>query len=160
MKKVAIIYANYTPTIDAIIHRLSDVEVNCFKNQIDVNDNFDLIVGIGIENYEDKNILAMHHSLLPAFEGDEPVRKAFLEGVKVTGITFFYTNPKRIIAQYPIIISNGADFLDVENELRYLEQTLYPIIVEKILNNQIIDLKAIMGKNNCSSYGGCSSCRN
>ena len=160
MKKIAIIYADYTPTIDAIIHNVSNVEVNCFKNQIDTNENFDLIVGIGIENYEDKNILALHHSLLPAFAGEEPVKNAFLEGVKVTGITFFYTNPKRILAQYPIIISNEADFVDVENELKYLEQTLYPIIIEKILNNQVIDLKSILGKTSCSSCGGCSSCKN
>lgn len=159
MKKIAIIYSDYTPTVDAIIHYLHDIEVVCFKNKIEADDNFDLIVGIDIENYENKNILTVHHSLLPAFEGYEPVKKAFMEGVKVTGITFYYTNPKRIIAQYPVLISNGADFVDVENELKYLVQTLYPIIIEKVLNNQIIDLKSILGKTSCSSCGGCSSCK-
>lgn len=160
-KKIAIVYSKYTPTIDAIIYNLKNVEICCFQNEITTNDDVDLIVGVGVEKYEDRNILTSHFSLLPSFPDEEPVKKAVLEGVKVTGITFYYTNPKKIIAQYPIIISNGADFLEIENELKYIEQTFFPIIIEKVLNNEIIDMKKIGKSSTCSSCGGgCSSCKN
>ncbi len=160
-KKIAIVYSKYTSTIDAIIYNLKDFEVCCFQNKITTNDDFDLIVGIGVEKYEDKNILTSHYSLLPSFPDEEPVKKAFLEGVKVTGITFYYTNPKRIVAQYPIIISNGADFVEIENELKYIEQTFFPIIIDKVLNNEIIDMKKIGNSSGCAGCGGgCSSCKN
>jgi len=153
MKKIAIIYSEYTPTIDAIKSHLDGYEIILSKQIPDKG--FDLVVNVnsGID-FRD-NTICVHHSLLPAFEGEEPVKQAFLAGVKVTGITFYYTNPYKIIAQYPVFIPNAAHFDDIEKELEYLEQTIYPVIIEKILKNEPFELKNILTKN----CGGCLGCK-
>ncbi len=162
MKKLAILYSNYTPTIDAIIGRLKEnCEIVCFDKDSDELKTFDLIVDVNFGYSGSLNILKVHHSLLPAFFTNEPVKQAIIAGVKVTGLTFYYTNPHRIIAQYPVFIPNEAHFDDVEQELLYLEQTLYPLIIEKILKNEVIDIKTLIksqSKCNGCSGGNCSGC--
>lgn len=102
-----------------------------------------------------ENILKCHHSLLPAFNTDEPVRDAMLAGVKVTGVTFYYENPTRIVAQYPIFITNDMHYEDVVQQLNYLEQALYPLISEKIANNEPFELKSLRKQNGCTECSGC-----
>ena len=96
---------------------------------------------------------------MPAFSDNEPVKEAFLAGVKVTGITFYYTNPERIIAQYPIFISNFSHYDDIERELEYLEQTIYPLILEKILRNEPFEIRKLLTKGCSGNCGGCDSCK-
>ena len=156
MKKLAILYSTYTPTIDSIIGFLGkEVEIVCFNNNFDETDKFDLIVNINSE-YRG-NALKAHHSLLPSFEGENPVQQAVLAGVKVSGVTFYFTNPFRIIAQYPIFISNDAHFDDIEQELEYIEQGIFPIIIQKLLNNEIIEMKTLLNKN-CTGCSGGNCC--
>lgn len=160
MKKAAILYSTYTPTIDAIISRLEDVRFDCIQTGADL-DGYDLVVGVGLEDVSgiERNIVNIHHSLLPAFSGEEPVKQAFLAGVKVTGLTIYYTNPEKIIAQYPVFISNDAHFDDVEHEIQYLEQTIYPIVLEKILNGGVFEIKDLLKSGGCASgCGGCGKC--
>ena len=165
MKRIAVVYSEYSPTVDAIIAQLKDVEVTCFKGVPE--GEYDLIVNIngattpptplphgGQSDGAGDKVINVHYSLLPAFKGDEPVKQAVLAGVKVTGITFYFTNPERIIAQYPVFISNTSHFDDVEKELQYLEQTIYPIVIEKLLNNEPFELKNLLQK----GCGGCSGC--
>ncbi len=159
MKKVAIIYSEYTPVIDAIISCLKDFEVKAFDSYTQELSDFDLIVNTNYKNEISENHINVHYSLLPAFQGDEPVKQAFLVGVKVTGITFYYTNPQRIIAQYPIFISNFSHYDDVERELAYLEQTIYPLILEKILKNEPFEIRNLLSKGCSGNCGGCSSCK-
>ena len=159
MKKVAIIYSEYTPVIDAIISYLKDFEVKIFDSYTQELSDFDLIVNTNYKNEISENHINVHYSLLPAFQGDEPVKQAFLVGVKVTGITFYYTNPQRIIAQYPIFISNFSHYDDVERELAYLEQTIYPLILEKILKNEPFEIRNLLSKGCSGNCGGCSSCK-
>ena len=159
MKKVAIIYSEYTPVIDAIISCLKDFEVKAFDSYTQELSDFDLIVNTNYKNEISGNHINVHYSLLPAFQGDEPVKQAFLVGVKVTGITFYYTNPQRIIAQYPIFISNFSHYDDVERELAYLEQTIYPLILEKILKNEPFEIRNLLSKGCSGNCGGCSSCK-
>ncbi len=106
-------------------------------------------------------LLKCHYSLLPAFDTDEPVRDAMLAGVKITGVTFYYENPLKIIAQYPIFITNDMHYEDVVQQLTYLEQVLRPFIVEKIAKNEPIELKSMLKQNgcggNCKGCGGCKS---
>lgn len=106
-------------------------------------------------------ILKCHYSLLPAFNTEEPVRDAMLAGVKVTGVTFYYEESGRIIAQYPIFITNDMHYEDVVQQLAYLEQALRPLIMEKIANNEQIELKSMLKQNecggNCKGCGGCKS---
>lgn len=160
MKKAAILYSIYTPTIDAIVSRLQDVRFDCIQVGADLS-GYDFVIGVGLDDISGvkENIINIHHSLLPAFSGEEPVKQAFLAGVKVTGITIYYTNPQKIIAQYPIIISNDAHFDDIEQELLYLEQTIYPIVIEKIINNEVFEIKDLLKSGGCSSgCGGCGKC--
>lgn len=159
MKKVAIIYSEYTTVIDAIISCLKDFEVKAFDSYTQELSDFDLIVNTNYKNEISENHINVHYSLLPAFQGDEPVKQAFLVGVKVTGITFYYTNPQRIIAQYPIFISNFSHYDDVERELAYLEQTIYPLILEKILKNEPFEIRNLLSKGCSGNCGGCSSCK-
>ena len=159
MNKVAIIYSEYTPVIDAIISYLKGFEVQIFDLYTKGLNDFDLIVNINYKNEIPENHINVHYSLLPAFQDEEPVKQAFLAGVKVTGITFYYTKPQRIIAQYPIFISNFSHYDDVERELEYLEQTIYPLILEKILNNEPFEIRQLLSQGCSGNCGGCSSCK-
>ena len=158
MKKIAIITDGNQGIVDAIKCYNSDCITDIFDNAEFNSSEYDLVAGINCsENFEGINT---HFSLLPSFSGEEPVRQAILAGVKVTGLTVFYTNPFRIIAQYPVFIKNDSHFDDVETELNYLLQTLYPIIINKILNNEQFEIKDILKQSgcshNCSSCGGCN----
>lgn len=158
MKKVVIIYSKYTPTIDAIIAYLKDFEVKAV-NSVEEIGACDLLVNTNYEKEIPQNHINVHYSLLPAFSDNEPVKEAFLAGVKVTGITFYYTNPERIIAQYPIFISNFSHYDDIERELEYLEQTIYPLILEKILRNEPFEIRKLLTKGCSGNCGGCDSCK-
>lgn len=159
MKKIAILYSTYTPTIDAIISKLEYAEVACFDTLPENLSEYDLVVNINFASEINQNHISVHYSLLPAFDSDEPLRDAILAGVKVTGLTFYYTSPRKIIAQYPIFISNASHYDDVERELEYLEQVLYPLILDKILRNEPFELKNLLSKG-CSGScgGGCLGC--
>ena len=156
MKKLAILYSEYSPVIDAIINQLQDVAVECFTELPENYQTYNLVVSLNYRGEEDVNLLKCHHSLLPAFNSEEPVRDAFLAGVKVTGITIYYTRPQKIIAQYPLFIPNDAHFDDIEKQLCYLEQVIFPIVIEKLLKNEPFDIR------NISKFGGkcegCSGC--
>lgn len=158
MKKIVIIYSEYTPTIDAIIARLKDFEVKAV-NSVEEIGACDLLVNTNYDKEIPQNHINVHYSLLPAFSDNEPVKEAFLAGVKVTGITFYYTNPERIIAQYPIFISNFSHYDDIERELEYLEQTIYPLILEKILRNEPFEIRKLLTKGCSGNCGGCDSCK-
>lgn len=158
MKKVVIIYSKYTPTIDAIIAYLKDFEVKAV-NSVEEIGACDLLVNTNYEKEIPQNHINVHYSLLPAFSDNEPVKEAFLAGVKVTGISFYYTNPERIIAQYPIFISNFSHYDDIERELEYLEQTIYPLILEKILRNEPFEIRKLLTKGCSGNCGGCDSCK-
>lgn len=158
MKKVVIIYSEYTPTIDAIIAHLKDFEVKAV-NSVEEIGACDLLVNTNYEKEIPQNHINVHYSLLPAFSDNEPVKEAFLAGVKVTGISFYYTNPERIIAQYPIFISNFSHYDDIERELEYLEQTIYPLILEKILRNEPFEIRKLLTKGCSGNCGGCDSCK-
>ena len=95
------------------------------------NNKFDLIV---INNYKsqfNRNIyklgkfINVHPSLLPAFEGNNAVYRAFAAGVRVSGVTIhtLTDNPQndKIIAQYPVLISNLMHFNEFEEAIFNLE---------------------------------------
>lgn len=161
MKKIAIIYSSYTPTIDAIKYTLSDCEIDCFDKEISSDVNYDLVILLdSCIKYKGKAIVCCH-SLLPSFENDkEPVKSAILEGVKITGITIYYTNPKKIVAQYPIFINNNVHYEELKQELEYLEQTLFPVVIRKIINNEQFEMRSVLNQNGkcAGSCGGCNSC--
>ena len=155
MKKVAILYKDYSPVIDVIKHQLSDCRVDSFSTPDDIG-NYDLVINLGVSF--DGEALACRHSLLPAFDCDEPVKEAILAGVKVTGITIYYTKSEKIVAQYPVFINNETHFDELEQELKYVEQTLFPPVIRKILDNEPFEIHALINQGCGGQCGGCGSC--
>ena len=155
MKKVEILYTEYAPVIDAIKYQLQDCEIDCLTEPNN-NENYDLVINFGVKY--DGEALACHYSLLPAFNVQEPVKEAILAGVKVTGITIFYTKSKKIVAQYPVFIKNYSHYDDIEQELKYVEQALFPLVIQKVLKNEFFDAKELLKGGCAGNCGGCNGC--
>ena len=154
MKKVAVLYNEYSPVIDALKYYLSDCELTCLKKITDKYE-YDLVISLGADF--DGEALVCHPSLLPAFASAEPIKDAILSGVKVTGITVYFAKSKRIVAQYPVFIRNEIGYDELKQELKYVEQTFLPLIAKKLLNNEPIE--SAMLNNHCGGCcGGCGSC--
>lgn len=99
--------------------------------------------------------LKIHYSLLPAFSNsDDSVRDAILAGVKVTGITI--TMEDKIVAQYPIFITNDMHYDNLKLYLEEIANKLLPLVQEKLENNEQFEVKDLMGtKSKCNGCGGC-----
>lgn len=166
---------------------VSDIENNLLKEkaqqlQIDYNfipqvdfldyfskNKFDLIALVDFQSKIKEEVLEkmgtvinVHPSLLPSFKGENAVQKAFLSGVKVSGITIHYVQKNneedRIITQYPVFIENAMRLDEFEEAISTIENKLYPIVIEKMLADEIFDFQDLM-KSSCDnkSCGGCSS---
>lgn len=144
MKRVAVTEKFY----EAFKNYFKDVEVVKLDTQ-----NCDLIVG---EKSTPNADIFIHASLLPAFDVNEPIKEAFLAGVKVSGVTIY--TPDKIIAQYPVLIGNATHFDEFEAEINKLEQLLYPIVVDKILKDEVFDFSDLLGRCHTGSCGNCGSC--
>lgn len=151
-------YSEDTPVIDAIKYQLKEAVVECFREPNEITDNFDLVILVNYKGKYELSALGCHHSLLPAFDCKEPVKEALLAGVKVTGITIYKTDTKKIIVQYPVLIAENMHYDELEQELNYLEQTIYPLVAEKVLNNEQFEIKSLLGTGCNGSCGGCSGC--
>ena len=127
--------------------------------------NFDLIVLAGYAPQLSPEILNLgkfinvHPSLLPSFKGKDAIQRAFYAGVKVSGVTIHYVTSEldggKIIAQYPVLIGNLTHFDEFEAEIHSLEQKLYPVVIEAILNDKVFDFQDLLGAS-CGS--GCTAC--
>lgn len=131
--------------------------------------DFDLVVLTEYDKKLSENVIKLgrfvnlHHSLLPAFNEDNAIEKAFTSGVKVSGVTVHWlsneTDSGQIIAQYPVLIGNLMHFDEFKNAINSLSDLLYPIVIEKILEDKVFDFSDLFG--NCSggcSNGGCGGC--
>lgn len=130
--------------------------------------NFDLIVLAGYMRILPDDVLNLgkfiniHPSLLPSFKGKDAIYRAFEAGVKVSGVTIHYVTSDidggKIIAQYPVLIGNLMHFDEFENEIHAVEHKLYPIVIEKLLKDEVFDFTDLVGScsENCS--GGCAEC--
>jgi hypothetical protein len=159
MKRVVILYSECSPVIDAIKYQLQKSEVVCIKEPDSTIKDCDLVVLVNFNSEFSGNALKCHHSLLPAFDTDEPVKDAILAGVKVTGITIYETDTKKIITQYPIFIKEDMHYDELKQELDYLEQTIYPLVTEKVLNKELFNIKELMNGSCSGNCGGCAGCR-
>jgi phosphoribosylglycinamide formyltransferase 1 len=129
---------------------------------------FDLVVLAGYMRILPEDVLKemdkvinIHPSLLPAFKGSaNGIKDAFLAGVKVSGVSVHWVTSDvdggGIIAQYPVFITNDMHFDEFEEEMHGTEHKLYPIVIEKLLEDKIFDFSDLM-KSNCS--GGCGGCK-
>ena len=106
----------------------------------------------------------IHPSLLPAFKGPDAINRAFFAGVKVSGVTVHYVSENldagKIIAQYPVLISNLTHYDEFEREILTLEDLLYPVVIDKLLNNKVFDFADLIQQNQCNGCSGCSSTNN
>lgn len=107
----------------------------------------------------------IHPSLLPSFKGKEAIKQAFLSGVKVSGVSVHWVESNvdkgKIIAQYPVFITNDMHYDEFEAEIHTIEHKLYPIVIEKVLDNKVFDFQDLL-KSSCSGggciSGGCGKC--
>ena len=159
MDKIAVIYSEYSPTIDALLCKFGNYDVKIFQknNTIDKLDDFKLTINLCPKEFETKhNSLAVHRSLLPAFDTNNPIADAFSAGVKVTGLTIYYTQTNKILAQYPVFIYNDSHYDELVEQLRCIEQMLLPLVVEKVINNEQFEVAKLL--QNSGGCGGCSKC--
>ena len=128
--------------------------------------DFDLIVLCDYRNelcadvLETGRFIAIQPSLLPAFKGKDAIERAFMAGVKVSGVTVYSLNAnendEKIIAQYPVLISNETHFDEFKSDIYRLEAVLYPVVIDKLLKDEVFDFPDLM--NSCSCEGGCGGC--
>ncbi len=101
----------------------------------------------------------IHPSLLPAFKGKDAIARAFNAGVKVSGVTVHTLSDDieggKILAQFPVLIGSLTHFDEFETEIHKLEQRLYPIVIEKILEDKVFDFSDLISEGGCGNCGGC-----
>jgi len=124
---------------------------------------FDLVALAGYMQILPKEVLGLskfiniHPSLLPSFRGKDAIKKTFLAGVKVSGITIHWVeegiDSGKIIAQYPVFINLSTSLDELEAEIHDIEHKLYPIVIEKILEDKVFDFQDLL-KSSCNN-GGC-----
>lgn len=128
--------------------------------------NFDIVAVCGYDEILKEDVLKtgkfinIHESLLPAFKGDDALYRSFSAGVKVSGVTIHYLNDEnfygKIIAQYPVLIGNLTHFDEYKEEMYSVEKMLYPIVIDKLLKDEVFDFSDLINSNKCSN--SCSSC--
>lgn len=130
---------------------------------------FDLVVLAGYMKILPDNVLGLnkfiniHPSLLPAFGGTiHAIKDAYLSGVKISGVTVHWVTSDvdggEIIAQYPVFITAGMHFDEFEEEIHAIEHKLYPIVIEKLLEDKVFDFQDLM-RGKCGSSGShCGGC--
>jgi len=160
MKKIVIFYSEYIPLIDAIKYQLQETaEVFCFQNFDDCKEinAYDLVVSCHYKGNIDCEYLDSYFSLLPMYQGKNPIKQAIEDGVKVTGITIYYKKNRKILAQYPIFVNNDIHYELLKQKLEYIEQIIYPYVIYKILMNEQFDIQAFM-KNGKTCSSNCKEC--
>lgn len=100
--------------------------------------------------------LKVHYSLLPAFQSDDPIRDAILAGVKVTGVTL--TLEDRIVAQYPIFITNDMHYDELKLYLEHIAGIMLPLVSEKLENNEVFEIQTLMNSKKCGNCQNCGGC--
>lgn len=140
-----------------------------FKENFDYfsQNKFDLIALAGYMRVLPDDVLGemgkvinIHPSLLPAFKGSvNAIKDAFFAGVKISGITVHYVNADvdggEIIAQYPVVINIETHFDEFEEEIHKIEHKLYPVVIEKLLDDKVFDFSDLMKSGCKGSCGGC-----
>lgn len=133
------------------------------------SNNFDIVAVCGYDDIIKKDVLetgrfiSLHESLLPAFKGADALYRSFSAGVKVSGVTIYSLTDEdfdgKIIAQYPVLIGNLTHFDEFKDEMHSVEKMLYPIVVDKLLKDEVFDFSDLINVNKCSnSCNSCSGC--
>lgn len=104
--------------------------------------------------------IRIHYSLLPAFDCEDPIKEAFLAGVKVSGVTIINAETKEILAQYPVLIEHTTHYDEFEEEMIKTGEVLYKKVIECIENDKVFEFSDLFqhkcnGCNGNCSEGGC-----
>ncbi len=160
-KKLVVIDSDNKEIIEAIKKYFIKKDVDVIISA-SITSECDLVVLTGFENSFDNNkfkVLNIFPSLLPAFKGKQPIKDAFLTGVKISGVSIhevginnFYG---RILAQYPVLIGNTTHIDELTREIITVGVKLYPIVIDAVLNDKVFDFSDFF---NPSCSGGCGSC--
>lgn len=166
MKKIAISNNSNNELVQNLIGRMlkNNIEACLFNELSDiVGQTFDFIILYDYNKplpseFKSSTVINIHPSLLPAFEGENAIANAFLSGVKVSGITINDTTG-RIIAQYPVMISNLMHLDEFEEKIHSTELKFVPVVIEKLLENKAFDYNDLFKTEpNQPKCGGCGHC--
>lgn len=143
-KKVKVIKGFQKHGLDAFY--LTDEEIEEYI----LSHNFDLIVLASFSNIlpkeitDNNKIINIHDSLLPKYQGINPIQKAFINREFKTGITIHevneIVNSGKILFQKEIEINSKWNLNTLKKEIQKLENYYYPRIVEKILGLNVLVL--------------------
>ncbi len=166
INKISIVNSEHEQIISALKNYFTqkDIEVSFVQDLSEVKDN-EFVFLIDYNSDADLNIVKsdkifnLHFSLLPAFAQNEALQKAFISGVKVSGITIHKVKSDnfygQIIAQYPVLIGNAAHFDEYKNEIIKLGANIYPIVIDAVINDRVFDF-ADLFKTSCANNDGCN----
>ena len=131
---------------------------------------FDLVALAGymrilpVEVLNLSKFINIHPALLPAFKGKNAIQRAYLAGVKVSGVTIHWAEKKvdsgKIIAQYPVFINNETRLDEFENSIHNIEHKLFPIVIDALLNDRVFDFQELITPTSNKKCGGCGGCQN
>lgn len=167
MEKIAILNNSNNELVQSLISRIlkKNIEACLFDKLPDiVGQNFDLIILYDYNNplpsgLENTMVINIHPSLLPSFAGENAITNAFVSGVKVSGITI-HEITGRIIAQYPVMISNLMHLDEFKQKIHSAELKFIPLVIENIMENKAFDIEDLFNnkqeKQNCRGCGHCS----
>jgi len=98
--------------------------------------------------------IKIHYSLLPAFDCDAPMKEAFISGVKVSGVTIYSEPDKKILAQYPVLITNSMHYDEFEKEMIKTGDILYKKVLDCIEQDKVFDVIELFEHHSCCN--GCN----
>lgn len=110
---------------------------------------------------ETGKFLNIHPSLLPSFKGANAIQRAFVSGVKVSGVTVYTLNSdiekEKTLAQYPVLIGVTTHLDEFEKDIYDIEKKLYPPVIDAVLKDKVFDFQDLF-RSGCHHKGGCSGC--
>lgn len=161
-----------------ILERAKKLKIKCeflpFEDNFEYfsNNKFDLIALAGYMRILDERtlkkmekVINIHPSILPFFKGKDAIKKVFLAGVKLSGITIHRVEKEvdkgKIIAQYPVFIENSMSLDEFEQAVHNAEHKFYPAVIEKLLESKVFDSQDLMtpSEDFCGESGGYSECK-
>ena len=154
MKKLAVIANGNDQIADAITIYFENKNVELeLLTSVGSSNNYDLVACIH-KRTDLPNAINIHASLLPAFDTENPILDAFMYGAKVTGVTVHRADGK-IITQYPLLIGNLTHYDELEGKITEIEKKIYPIVIEKVLNDEVFDFDDLWSGGGCQGCKGC-----
>ncbi len=160
-KQIAVLSSQKTPIIQALSDYFKDKEIKIFQTENILEAcEADLCIIDEYKGYVNEKVLdctqfiSIHNSLLPAFDCENPEEKAFEMGVKVSGVTIYYTDSKKIIAQYPVFIDLMTTMNEFKQEIQSVKNKLCPFVAESVIEDKLFSFDMLLKPDRCS--GSCS----